>query len=209
MQRILIALVVAMVGCHEQADPAYPRPLVTDALPYQVSREAVRDWHVHNGWCLRRIWPTTDEFVECEAVHPYLNPRTPPMYSMTKYDAGQRSIAYATFTPVPCRMYGRCDRVYDRTVYPSEHEFVDHFNGLYDRLADRGRAETPETIGLPPMQQKMWSALAGELDRRFGAPTWREPHDYGATWATPTSTIGLFVGGRGAWIIETHELRAS
>lgn len=208
MQRYLIALVVAVVGCHAGPDPSYARPLVTDALPYHVSRADVRSWHLDNGWCLRRIWSSTDEFVECAAVHPYINRHTPPMYSMTKYDTAQRSIAYATFTPVPCRMYGRCDQIYDRTVYASEHEFVDHFTGLYDRLADRGRAEQPETVGLPPMQQKMWSALAGELARRFGAPTWREPHDYGATWATPTSTVGLFVGGRGAWIVETHELRS-
>ena len=59
------------------------------------------------------------------------------------------------------------------------------------------------------MQGRMWTALAGELDRRFGQPTWHEPHDYGATWATPTSTIGLFVGGNGGWIIETHELRTT
>jgi hypothetical protein len=215
MQRIvLIALVIAMAGCHEQASDPSPsfaptRPLVTDALPYQVARADVRAWHVHNGWCIRRQWPTTDEFVVCEAIHPYMNLRTPPMYAMAKYDAAGKSIAYATFTPVPCRMNGQCDRIYGRTVYASEHEFVDHFNGLYDHLADRGRAEAPQLVGLPSMQGRLWSALASELDRRFGAATWREPHDYGATWATPTSTIGLFVGGSGGWIIETHELRTT
>lgn len=215
MQRILIALIVAMAGCQEQAaDPQKPafapgRPLVTDALPYQVARANVRKWHLDNGWCIRRQWPATDEFVVCEAIHPYMNLHTPPMYAMAKYDAAGKSIAYATFTPVPCRMNGQCDRIFGRTVYASEHEFVDHFNGLYDHLAERGRAEQPEVVGLPPMQGRMFTALAGELDRRFGAPTWHEPHDYGETWATPTSTIGLFVGGGGGWIIETHELRTT
>jgi hypothetical protein len=211
MQRILIVLAFALLGCHAQPEPTFApsRSLVTDALPYRVARADVRAWHLKNGWCIRRVWPSTDEFVECEAIRPYINLHTPPMYAMAKYDPTGRSIAYATFTPVPCRMYGNCDRILDRTVYASEHEFVDHFNGLYPNLADRGRAEAPQVVGLPAMQQRMWNALAGELQRRFGTPTWQESHDYGATWATPTSTIGLFVGGSGGWIIETHEMRAA
>lgn len=212
MQRIsLVALVAAVIGCHAQPAAENPvavqRPLVTDQLPYQVARADVRAWHMRNGWCVRRVWPSTDEFVVCDAIHPYMNLKTPPMYSMTRYDAGNRSIAYATFTPVPCRMYGRCDSILGRTTYPAEHEFVDHWSGLYAHLADRGRATGGEPVGPPAMQQRMFKMLSAELDRRFGTPTWREPHEYGETWATTTSEIGLFVAGRGGWVVETHELR--
>jgi hypothetical protein len=212
--RIALALVaVAVIGCGSGPEPQSPgvtdRPLVTDSLPYQVSRADVRAWHGKNGWCLRRTWPMTDEFVVCDAIHPYMNLRTPPMYSMARYDTGDRSIAYATFTPVPCRMYGRCDRIFGRTVYPAEHDFVDHWSGLRDNLVAIGRAEPQEAVGLPSMQRRMVDLLADELDRRFGAPTWRDPHDYGQTWHTRTSDVGLFVGGSGTWIIETHEMRSA
>jgi hypothetical protein len=220
MQRSFFLAMVAMlamvaIGCHESASPQTPvqqlvasRPLVTDQLAYGASRADVRAWHGQHGWCLRRHWPSTDEFVVCDAIHPYLNLKTPPMYSMARYDAADRAIAYATFTPVPCRMYGRCDRILDRTVYDAEHDFVDHWSGLRDHLAAIGRDEPQQVRGLPSMQRRMVDLLAGGLDRRFGTPTWRDPYDYGQTWATPTSEIGLFVGGNGSWIIETHELRA-
>jgi hypothetical protein len=49
----------------------------------------------------------------------------------------------------------------------SEHDFVDHSNGLYDRLADRGRGVEPSEMELPSMQTKMFDALAVELRRRW------------------------------------------
>jgi hypothetical protein len=217
MRSILVIAIVA--GCYEPpplspADPdAVPevethRSLVTDQLPYQLERDKVRAWHDHNDWCLRRTWPLTDEFVICNR-HPYLNKTTPAMYSMARYDTEGRTIAYATFTPVPCRMYGRCDAIYGRTLYASEYDFVDHTSGLYDRLADRGRAAEPSDMELPAMQQKMFDALAVELRRRFGVPLWQDPHRFGATWMTQSSKIGLFVAGRGGWVVETHEMRGT
>jgi hypothetical protein len=216
MQRMLFFAIVAVaIGCHASAPPQTPeqqivaaRSLVTDQLPYGVARADVRAWHAQHGWCLRRHWPGTDEFVVCDAIHPYLNLHTPPMYAMTRYDAANRSIAYATFTPVPCRMYGRCDRILGRTVYSAEHDFVDHWSGLRDHLAEIGRDEPAQVQGLPSMQRRMVDLLTGELDRRFGTPTWRDPYDYGQTWETATSKIGLFVGGNGGWIVETHEVRS-
>jgi hypothetical protein len=216
--RSMIVAVVLGLGCYvppavSPNDPdAIPevkthRPLVTDQLPYHLERSKVREWHLGNGWCMRRTWPSTDEFVICNPE--YLNLKTPPMYAMARYDADGGTIAYATFTPVPCRMYGRCDAVPGRTVYASEHDFVDHSNGLDDRLVDRGRADGNSEIELPSMQVKMFDALAAELRRRFGAPQWQDPHRFGATWATQTSEIGLFVAGRGGWVVETHELRGA
>lgn len=212
MRAFILALLVACTPVTRDA-PDIPRqdtarPLVTDQLPYKLERDKVRAWHAANNWCLRRVWPATDEFVVCSWN--YQNLRTPPMYSMTAYDSQNRSIAYATFTPVPCRMYGRCDHMF-RTTYPSEHEFVDHFNGLYPNLAQRGRAEEMADSAyrvLPSMPQKMFDALQAELQRRFGAPDWQAPHKFGATWATPTSVIGLFVAGNGGWVVETHEMRS-
>jgi hypothetical protein len=205
-----LAIVLALgAGCYSAAPPATPaaRPLVTDRLPYEMPRAQVRALPADHGWCMRRVWPATDEFVVCDAIHPYMNLHTPPMYAMARYDSAGRSIAYATFTPVPCRMYGTCDRILERTVYAAEHDFVDHSSGLRDHLAQIGRDEPTEPVGLPSMQRRMIDLLVGELDRRFGTPTWRDPHDYGQTWATATSEIGLFVGGNGGWVIETHELR--
>jgi hypothetical protein len=218
MQRI-IPILVAMAGCYvDQTTPRYShsasddytnsRPLVTDQLPYYATRDEVRAWHDQHGWCRRRTWSTTDEFYVCDQVRPYYNRSTPPMYSMVKYDDGGRAVAYAMFTPVPCNAYGRCDRIYGRTVYASEHDFVDHQHGLYDHLADRGRAVEPEPVGLPDMQQRMFDALETELARRFGAPTWSDARRYGATWMQQGSEIGLFVGGSGGWVVETHEILA-
>ena len=129
------------------------------------------------------------------------------MYALVRYDAAGRSIEYAVFTPVPCRMYGRCDAIYGRTLYADEHDFVDHFKGLDDNLAQRGRTVERESVDLPEMQQLMLDALKPEMMKRFGRPTWADHWRYGATWQTKTSTIGLFVAGRGGWVIETHELR--
>jgi hypothetical protein len=205
--RFVVVLVV-LVACYVEppATPPKRRPLVTDQLPYLFERDRVRAWHLSNDWCLRRVWPSTDEFVICNH-HPYLNPTTPAMYALVHYDSANRSTAYAVFTPVPCRMYGRCDAIYGRTLYASEHDFVDHDNGLYDHLADRGRAVEPHGVDLPEMQQQMLDALVPEMQARFGKPTWADRTRYGMTWATPTSEIGLFVAGRGSWVVETHELR--
>ncbi|MDB4956427.1 MAG: hypothetical protein JWO36_3996 [Myxococcales bacterium] len=201
---------VLAIGCYVAPPAKLPdrRPLVTDQLPYRVERAIVRAWHLRNDWCLRRIWPSTDEFVICNH-NPYLNSKTPAMYALVRYDGDARAIAYATFTPVPCRMYGRCDVITGRTVYASEHDFVDHSSGLYDHLADRGRAVEPHEQSLPSMQQMMFDALGQELRRRFGDPTWRDPRRYGMTWATTSSEIGEFVAGSGGWIVETHELRGA
>src|SRR5258707_5482551 len=122
MRCTLIA--IAVVACYvppavSPPDPdavpevATHRSLVTDQLPYHLERDKVRAWHDRNDWCLRRTWPLTDEFVICNH-HPYMNPTTPAMYSMARYDSAGTTIAYATFTPVPCRMYGRCDAIYGR-----------------------------------------------------------------------------------------------
>lgn len=204
--RLLGLLVIAACYVEPPAQPPPRRPLVTDNLPYLVERDKVRAWHDRNDWCLRRQWPATDEFVICNR-HPYLNPTTPAMYALVRYDAQQRAIAYAVFTPVPCRMYGRCDAIYGRTLYADEHDFVDHFSGLYDNLADRGRNEERQHVELPEMQRLMMNALTPEMMKRFGHPTWEDPLRYGVTWATRTSTIGLFVAGKGGWVVETHELR--
>src|SRR5690349_3577345 len=130
MRTILVALLLASCYSPPPEQPSNDtdstrRSLVTDELPFHSDRAAVRTWHEHNDWCRRRTWPNTDEFVACN-VHPYMNARTPPMYAMARYDDAGRTIAYATFTPVPCRLYGRCDAIFARTVYPSEWDFVDH-----------------------------------------------------------------------------------
>jgi len=206
----LTPLLLIVVACYvaPPEKPAEHRPLVTDQLPYLSGRDAVRAWHDHNDWCRRRTWPSTDEFVICNQ-HPYLNQSTPAMYTLAHYDPAGRVIAYATFTPVPCRMYGRCDRIYGRTVYASELDFVDHDSGLYDHLAERGRDVEPHETELPPMQHLMLDALAVEMNRRFGEPIWQDPRRYGMEWTTRTSDIGLFVAGSGGWVVETHELRGA
>jgi hypothetical protein len=202
-------LLLFLVGCAAtEPVPTAPahRALVTDQLPFLVSRSDVRAWHDHNDWCLARQWPQSDEFVVCNR-QPYMNSRTPPQHTFVRYDAAGRSIAYATFAPVPCRMYGRCDRIYGRTWWRDDHVFVDHTQGLLDNLAQRGRNTPPEAVAPPEMQADDFAALANELNARFGAPTWRDPTGYGETWATRTAEIGLFVAGKGGWVVETHELR--
>ncbi|MBX3159210.1 MAG: hypothetical protein KF773_24795 [Deltaproteobacteria bacterium] len=184
------------------------RPLVADQLPYLVDRADVQRWFLRNDWCRRRTWAQTDEFVICNP-RPYLNPTTPAMYTLARYDDEGRVVAFAVFTPVPCRMYGRCDGILGRTFYAAEDEFVDRSNGLRQHLADRGRAVEPQRVGLPDMQQRMFDALTAELGHRFGRPTWQDDLRYGVTWASRTSEVGLFVAGNGGWLVETHEIRGA
>ena len=202
-------LLLFFLGCAAtEPTPQAPahRALVTDSLPFLVPRAQVRAWHDHNDWCLARQWPQSDEFILCNR-QPYLNARTPPEHTFVRYDAAGRSIAYATFAPVPCRLYGRCDRIYGRTLWRDDHQYVDVEQGLLDNLAQRGRNTEPEVVGPPEMQADDFAALAQELNARFGEPTWRDPNGYGATWATRTAEIGLFIAGKGGWVVETHELR--
>ncbi|MBV8760669.1 MAG: hypothetical protein JO257_25475 [Deltaproteobacteria bacterium] len=206
MRTLLLLLFLGCAATEPAPQTPARRALVTDSLPFLVPRAQVRAWHEHNDWCLARQWPQSDEFVVCNR-QPYLNSRTPPQHTFVRYDAAQRSISYATFAPVPCRMYGRCDGVYGRTWWRDDHDFVDHEQGLLDNLAQRGRNEPPEETAPPEMQTDDFRALAQELDTRFGARTWADAHGYGATWATRTAEIGLFVAGKGGWVVETHELR--
>ena len=203
-----LALLI-LVGC-AATEPAPQTParraLVTDNLPFLVPREQVRAWHEHNDWCLARQWAESDEFVLCNR-QPYLNARTPPEHTFVRYDAAGRSIAYATFAPVPCRLYGRCDRIYGRTWWRDDHDYVDHERGLLDNLAQRGRNEPMESVEPPEMQAEDFAAFAQELNTRFGPATWTDPRGYGATWETTTAEIGLFVAGKGGWVVETHELK--
>jgi hypothetical protein len=209
MRLVAVATLVAL-GCHAGPAETLPdrRALVTDSLAYLAHRATVRAWHDQHDWCRRRVWASADEFVICDP-HPYINLRTPPMYALARYDSADRLVAFAIFTPVPCRMYGHCDRIYGRTTYGPELDFVDHHSGPYEHLADRGRNVPPHDMELPIMQHRMFDALARELLRRFGTPTWQDPRRYGLTWSTRTSEIGLFVAGNGGWVVETHELIAA
>jgi hypothetical protein len=206
MRLAAVATLVAL-GCYVEPPATLPdhRSMATDDLAYLASRATVRAWHDHNNWCRRRTWAAADEFVICDP-HPYLNLKTPPMYALARCDKTDRLVAIAIFTPVPCRMYGRCDRIYGRTTFGPELDFVDHKSGPYDHLADRGRNVPAHDMELPSMQHRMLDALAREPLRRFGTPTWQDPHRYGMTWSTRTSEIGLFVAGSGGWVVETHEL---
>ena len=204
MRTLLLLMFLGCAATEPTPNTPARRALVTDSLPFLVPRNDVRAWHQHNDWCLARQWPQSDEFVLCNR-QPYMNARTPPQHTFVRYDETGRSIAYATFAPVPCRMYGRCDQIYGRTWWRDDHAFVDHVQGLLDNLAQRGRNTAPEDVAPPEMQADDFGALAGELNTRFGAPTWRDA--YGETWATRTAEIGLFVAGRGGWVVETHELK--
>ena len=206
MRTLLLLMFLGCAATEPAPNTPARRALVTDSLPFLVSRSDVRAWHEHNDWCLARQWPQSDEFVVCNR-QPYMNARTPPQHTFVRYDAAGRSISYATFAPVPCRLYGRCDRIYGRTWWRDDHAFVDINQGLLDNLAQRGRNTEPEPVGPPEMQADDFAAMAGELNMRFGAPTWRDANGYGETWATRTAEIGLFVAGKGGWVVETHELR--
>ncbi|HTL35616.1 MAG TPA: hypothetical protein VL326_20950 [Kofleriaceae bacterium] len=212
MRPATLALMLSAMGCAEpqvtEANrPQYTRPLVTDQLPFFLERGVLREQQSHNDWCLRRTWPHSDEFAVCDP-HPYLNRSTPPMVTIVRYNAADRAMAYAVFTPVPCRMYGRCDsRVDTDNIW--ERDLVDHDHGLRGGLLFIGESAQHHHEELPSMQQRMVDALTVELDKRFGAPVWRDPHQYGSAWSTATADVGLFVVGNGAWVVETHELRGN
>jgi hypothetical protein len=208
--RFAAVALVSVVGCAStpqvtaETEPQYTRPLITDQLPFRAERAAVRAQQDQNDWCLRRTWDHSDEFQICDK-HPYLNRSTPPMITVVRYDSHDRATAYAVFTPVPCRMYGRCDQQLDAHNIV-EWELVDHDYGLRGDLVYIGENADHRDEPLLSMQQRMVDALTVELAKRFGKPVWRDRHQYGAAWATATADIGLFVIGDGGWVVETHEL---
>jgi hypothetical protein len=185
--------------------PAH-RPLVVDNVPYGADRAAVRAWHLARDWCLRREWPTTDEFVRCDP-HPYINPTTPSLFSMIRYDDRGWSVSYAVFTPVPCTMQGRCDEVVGHTFVNADREFIEPEVGLRVDLAERGRAIKRGPYLLPDMQDRMFSALREEIAGRKVVKTWGDPRGFGETWESHNTVVGLFVSSNGAWIVETHEVK--
>ena len=207
MRGVAVALVLSACASSPQVAPGkearYTRPLVTDQYPFLLERSIVRESLANTGWCQRREWPNTDEFTKCDP-RPYLNRSTPSMATFVQYDAGGRATAYAVFTPVPCRMYGRCDYTLGRTA--RNRDFIDIDTGLRTHLVDVGRAASPHEEPMPSMQQRMVDALGVELKKRFGPPVWKEPREYGWVWSTATSQIGMFVVDSGAWVVETHEL---
>jgi hypothetical protein len=136
--------------------------------------------------------------------HPYLKQSTPPMFTIVRYDALDRVMALAVFTPVPCRMYGKCDRLLQRSNI-EEPDLVDHDAGLRVGLVALGQRGPTHDYDLPSMQQRMIDGLSVELQNRFGLPVWRDVHAYGTVWATRYSEIGLFVLDRGRWVVETYE----
>jgi hypothetical protein len=202
--RFVLALVV-LAACGAAQLPAH-RPLVVDNIPYGADRAAIRSWQLAHDWCLRRAWPTTDEFVICNQ-QPYVNPTTPPMFTMIRYNQAGWSIAYAVFVPVPCTLQQRCDEVTGHSVVNPDYELIDPEAGLYVHLADRAREIERPDAPLPDMQQRLYDALRTEIASRCGAPTWAAPHGYGETWETKRTELGLFVSSNGAWIIETHEIK--
>jgi hypothetical protein len=211
MRSVAALLVVSALACASEPQvtdktrPQYQRPLVTDQLPFLAHRQWVRARLSRHDWCQRRTWPHSDEFVICDK-RPYLDRSTPPMFSVVAYDSEDRTTAYAVFTPVPCRMYGRCDRL-GEGANVMEYDFVDHDRGLRSGLVLVGENAEHLDQELGSMQQRMVDALTVELSTRFGSPVWRDRHHYGTAWSTENSDVGLFVVGNGEWVVETHELR--
>ena len=202
--RLLLALCL-VASCVPEQLPAH-RPMVVDNVPYGIDRWVVRAWHFAHGWCMAREWPTTDEFVRCD-VHPYINPTTPTMFSMIRYDDQGWSTSYAVFTPVPCTMQGRCDEVVGHSYLNPDREFIEPGVGLTLDPTERGRAiERPDTA-MPDMQERLYSALRTEIAGRRVVQTWVDTHGFGETWESPNTEVGLFVSSNGAWIVETHEIK--
>ncbi|MEO6210429.1 MAG: hypothetical protein ABIQ10_09930 [Gemmatimonadaceae bacterium] len=207
MRSAAVLLLVSACASSPQVTPAtevqYTRPLITDQYPFLLERANARVALSRTGWCQQREWPHTDEVSRCDP-RPYLNQSTPSIRIFIEYDDEDRAIAYAVFTPVPCRMYGRCDYTLGRTA--ATRDFLDVDTGLRRHLVDIGRGVSPHEEPMAGMQQRMIDALGVELRHRFGAPVWKEPRDYGWVWTTTTSQIGMFVVDGGNWVIETHEL---
>jgi hypothetical protein len=185
----------------------YERRLVTDDLPFGSDRGAVRAWFDAHDGCRRRTWEMSDEFIDCDR-HPMINRRSRPSITFVRYDASGRADAFAAMVQVPCRMYGKCDRVLEVNEL-REPDFIDHHAGLRSDLAGIGQREPEHAYDLPSMQQRTIDALAVELSKRYGPPIWRHPHGYGEVWTTPAEQIGLFLFEGDDWVIETHEARAA
>ena len=204
---MLLCLVVVVAACGEAQLPVH-RPLVVDNVPYGADRGAVRAWHFAHDWCLRRAWPTTDEFVRCNP-RPYVNPTTPSMFTMIRYDDRGWSTSYAVFVPVPCTMQQRCDEVVGHTRVNPDYELVEPGVGLYLDATERGRWIERAATVVPEMQARMYSALRREIESRRVVRTWADAFGFGETWETRNTELGLFVSSNGAWIIETHEIKAA
>jgi hypothetical protein len=193
-------LVLGLVASCVSAVPH--RPLVVDDTPYGANRRDIRAWHLRHGWCMGRVWAMTDEFVRCDE-RPEANPTDPPIFTLIRYDDAGWSISYAVFTPVPFAWLLRSNEA----PFNPDHELLDpQGEGMFVDLADRLRAIDRQ--GDPRRYANLlFDALAPELDRRCGRRTWQADRDFGATWQTKRTEIGLFVSSNGHWVIETHEIK--
>jgi hypothetical protein len=176
--------------------------MIVDAIPYGANRPDIRAWHRAHGWCIRRMWPTTDEFERCDPSKG-ANQTFPPIFSMIRYDDAGWSISYAVFAPVPLAF----DFAWWESRVNPDHEFVDPAEGLYVDLADRGRAIERPAAYPRPLAAALSELLAREIDKRCGAPTWTADQGWGKTWETKRTELGLFVTSNGHWIVETHEIK--
>jgi hypothetical protein len=201
---LLLFLACLVIGCMPPPPP--PRPLVVDNVPYGANREAARAWHLAHGWCIRRTWPTTDEFERCDP-RPQANPTVVPIFTIIGYDANGGSVSYVLFTPVQFLSRERAMhlRWWESKTNPDQ-EFVDPASGLLTGLAARGRAIHQPSYPPEEEQWRLFDALAAELDKRAGKRAWAEDRGWGAIWRMKASEIGLFVASNGHWIVETHEL---
>ena len=206
MRSLLLLLPVLGLLAACMPPPPPPRPLVVDNVPYGANRQAARAWHLAHGWCVRRTWPTTDEFERCDP-RPQANPTIQPIFTIIRYDASGGSVSYALFTPVQFLDPDRGARLHwwESKTNP-DHEFVDPASGLLTGLASRGRAISQPSYPPEEEQWRLFDALAAELDKRCGKRAWAEDRGWGAIWHTKASEIGLFIASNGHWIIETHEL---
>lgn len=203
MRRVLIAALISALGCGGGAH-SLRRTLVTDDVPAGAERARVRAWLLDHDWCQARSWESTDEYRSCERS-PYLNPSTRSMYSLFRYEGG-RVASIAIFVPVPCRMYGRCDRLFPHPGVRRDQPFVDPRKGLVDDLVGEGRKATPTPDPVPSMQRRLIDGLAVELEARYGAPESKNEVATAIVWRTSSGEeIGLFLAPNGQWVVETHE----
>ena len=197
-----VLVLVSALGCGGTSR-SVRRSLVTDNIRPGAERSKVRAWHLAHDWCQRRTWSSTDEYQVCDP-HPYLDRSTPAMHALFGY-AGGRARSMALFIPVPCRMYGRCDRVRPKKASSRDLPFVELETGLVADLAGRGQRSAP-TGYLPSMQRRMLDGLAEELEARYGEPIATNRKGTARIWRTPRHEIvGLFLSPNGTWVVETHE----
>jgi hypothetical protein len=199
LSSILVAAAVAACG---PVDKSAKRPLVSDETPLGMARAEVKSWHTGHDWCVGRTWEESDEYVPCNDPVMKGAGAEGPIRSFFHFD-GERLISSAVYAPVSCTR-AACRHPIQVGTELEGPPFIAFDAGLTETPVDAGRGAPPE-IELNEDVHNTMDAMRKELERRFGAPVWKNAQETAMVWQGTGEQVGLFVSADARWVVEAHQ----